>query len=192
MPDLVAWCFHSPRRLFAVVAAVAVLVIGTAATVQVLAGGDGPPAAGESAPSGVPADAEPAVTAAVAFTRRWAAVPAGKSAAEWRAGLVQLVTPELAAGLEKTDPAALPGGTPAGKPSLRFFSVSSAMVEVPLSAGRPVLVTVVFSGGRWLAEDIQPLTGNVGAEPGTTPGATPGATVGATPGSAPGRSVPGA
>jgi hypothetical protein len=162
VPDLLAWCFHSPRRLLAVVvAAVAVLVLG-AAVVQALLPDDGTSAGGSTPGVVAPVDSAPAVAAAVEFTHRWATVPSGQDAAAWRTGLAGLVTPDLARGLALTDPATLPGGTPSGEPVVRFVSVSSALVEVPLTTGRQVLVTVVLSNDRWLASDIQPLEGNAG------------------------------
>jgi hypothetical protein len=163
MPEVIAWCFHSPRRLFAVGVAAIVLVLGAALAVQALSPGDGLAAGKGPAGAAVPADTGAAVTAAVEFTRRWASVPAGGTAEQWRAGLNGRVTSDLASGLAQTDPAALPGGAPSGSPVVRFVSDSSAMVEVPLSSGKPVLVTVVLNGKTWLVNDVQPFEGNVGA-----------------------------
>lgn len=162
---MIAWCFHSPKRLFLVVATAAALVIGTGIAVQAVRSGSQRSSAEPSVPVGVPADTRPAVEAARTFAARWAAGPTGQTAEQWRAGLAPLVTHELEGGLQKTDPATLPGGAPEGEPVIRFFSVSSAMIQVPLSSGRPVLVTVVFSQGRWLTSDIQPFAGNAGDEP---------------------------
>jgi hypothetical protein len=163
--DLLAWCFHSPRRLLLVAAVVVAVVLGGVVAAQALwpgrAGEPGPRASGVEAPAG----SEPAVAAAVEFARRWASVPQGQDARQWRAGLAGLVTPELARGLAETDPAGLPGGAPDGQPVLRFVSVSSALVEVPLSGGHRVLVTVVLADRRWLASDVQPVEGNVGDVP---------------------------
>jgi hypothetical protein len=167
--EVIAWVFHSPRRLLVVVvAAIALLLLGALA-VQATRPGAG--RSGDGAASGVaaPVDAAPAVSAAVDFARRWASVPSGQAAEQWRAGLSGRVTPELAAGLALTDPATLPGGSPSGEPVIRFVSVSSALVEVPLSSGRPVLVTVVSSNGRWLASDVQPVEGNAGDVPVASP-----------------------
>jgi hypothetical protein len=178
VPDLIAWCFHSPRRLLAVAVAALALTVGAGVVVQALRD-DPAPVGGSAGAPGIPADTAPALGAAVAFTRQWAAVPPGQTAAQWRARLTPLVMPGLAAGLAQTDPAALPGGVPEGKPTVRFFSVSSAMIQVPLSSGRSVLVTVVLSGGRWLVDDVQPLTGNAGDDPGATgSGRPPGASGG--------------
>lgn len=176
MHDVVAWCFHSPRRLLAVVLAVVVLVIGAGVAWQSRSEG-GTEAGAKPSAIGAPQDSRPAVEAAVAFARAWATNPPGQSADQWRTRLSGLVTPELAAGLAQTDPAALPGGTPEGEPAIRFFSVSSALVEVALSTGRHILVTVVYyTDGRWLASDVQPLAGNAGdvPDPSPAPPAAPG------------------
>lgn len=166
MPDVIAWCFHSPRRLLAVGVTAIVVLLAVAAAGQALLGGSSSGAGSPSPGVAAPADAAPAVAAAVEFTTRWASVPSGQTAGQWRAGLSDLVTPELAAGLELTDPVTLPGGGPDGQPVVRFLSVSSALIEVPLSSGRRILVTVVRVNARWLASDIQPLAGNLGDDPG--------------------------
>jgi hypothetical protein len=167
--DLVTWCFHSPRRLLLVAAGLIAVVIGAGAVVRLAlpAGGDAAsverPAASVSVAGSVAA-----VEAAVAFTRAWASKPASVTPAQWRQGLQPLVTPELGRLLAETDPAALPGGAPAGRPAVRFASVQSALIEVPLSTRQSVLVTVVLAaGGRWLASDVQPDAGDAGA---ATPG----------------------
>lgn len=165
MRELIAWCFHSPRRLLAVGAAAIALLLAGAVAVQAVFPDDGRRAGGTPSAVAAPADTGAAVGAAVEFTRRWASVPPGRTAEQWRAGLAGLVTSDLASGLALTDPGALPGGTPVGQPVVRFVSASSALVEVPLSSGRHVLVTVVLSGKTWLASDVQPLEGNAGDVP---------------------------
>ncbi|HEX2808425.1 MAG TPA: hypothetical protein VHN80_19860, partial [Kineosporiaceae bacterium] len=84
---------------------------------------------------------------------------------QWRRSVDPLATPDLVRGLAVTDPAALPGGAPAGDPTIRFVSVSSALIEVPLSSGTRVLVTVVLVNGHWLASDVQPVAGDPGDVP---------------------------
>ena len=166
MADLLAWCFHSPRRLAAVLVGVLALLIGAGAAVNALLP-DGPPAPsrGGSAEAAGSPDAGPASAAALAFTRVWASKPAAVSDQQWRASIAPLATAELARGLALTDPAGLPGGVPQGAPTIRFVSVSSALLEVGLSTGRRVLVTVVLVNGRWLASDVQPLAGDSGDVP---------------------------
>jgi hypothetical protein len=95
----------------------------------------------------------------------WASKPAAATDQQWRQSVEPLATAELARGLGLTDPAGLPGGVPQGEPTIRFVSVSSALIEVPLSTGRRVLVTVVLVNGRWLASDVQPLAGDLGDVP---------------------------
>lgn len=161
MSDLLAWCFHSPRRLLLVAVALLAVVIGIGAAVRVLTPRSTPQAAPSSAPVAV-ANAGPAVAAAVTFTRAWASKAPSASPEQWRAGLAPLVTPELGRLLATTDTAALPGGGPTGQPGVRFLSSASSLVEVPLSTGRRVLVTVVLLGGHWLVSDVQPLAGDAG------------------------------
>lgn len=175
MADVVAWCFHSPRRLLAVLVVAVAVLIGIGMAVRSL--GPHTAAAPSRAPSSTAsmADSRAPVNAAVAFTRRWASKPDSATAEQWRQGLEGLVTPELGRLLADTDPAGLPGGEPAGDPTVRFLSAASAMIEVPLSTGRRVLVTVVLFNGRWLAYDVRPVAGDVGAASGAAPGvAAPG------------------
>jgi hypothetical protein len=162
--DLLAWCFHSPRRLLLVgVALVAVLIL-VGAGVRELSPGASRPSPSTSAAASVPVrNAGPAVQAAVAFTKAWASKPESQSAEEWQGTLEPLVTPELGRLLATTDPAQLPGGAPTDGASVRFVSASSALVEVPLTTGKGVLVTVVLLNGRWLAQDVEPVAGDVGA-----------------------------
>jgi hypothetical protein len=169
--DLLAWCFHSPRRLLLVAVALLALVIGIGVLVQAaMPKADGGTPAASTATASV-AGSGAAIEAAVTFTRAWASKPASTSAEQWRQGLRPLVTPDLAALLASTDPASLPGGAPAGQPAVQFLAVSSALIKVPLSTGQPVLVTVVLVDGRWLAKDVQPLAGDSGAVSGAVPGA---------------------
>jgi hypothetical protein len=163
--ELIAWCFHSPRRLLAVGAVAIALLLAGAVMVQTMLSDDGHRAGGVPSAVTAPAGTGAALSAAVEFTRRWASVPPGQTVEQWRAGMAGRVTSDLASGLALTDPAALPGGTPVGQPVVRFVSVASALVEVPLSSGRHVLVSVVLSGKTWLASDVQPLEGNAGDVP---------------------------
>jgi hypothetical protein len=166
--ELLAWCFHSPRRLAAVLAGLLVLLIGAGVAVTAIRGDSGAHSSSSAAGlSGVSPDAGPAVQAAVAFTRAWASKPASSTDEQWRRSVGALATPDLLRGLAVTDPSALPGGAPAGDPVIRFVSVSSALIEVPLSTGIRVLVTVVLVNGHWLASDVQPVAGDPGDVPGT-------------------------
>ncbi len=175
MPDLLNWAFRSPGRFAAVVLAALALVVALsvvsrgAGTSADQAPGEGRRAAAPTAtaaPGSLP-EAEPYLRTAVDFARVWAVLPSGGTTAQWRASLAPLVTPELARGLALTDPAGLPGGTPTGSPALRFLASSSALVEVPLSSGVSVLVTVVDTGGGVRkVSDVQPNQGDFGATTG--------------------------
>jgi hypothetical protein len=164
--NLLAWCFDSPRRLFGVLLVGLVVLVGGGAVVRATIGSS---ASGGSGPvPGVPNDApqaQQAMTAALTFARAWASKPASLSAEQWRAQLAPLATPDLMRGLAVTDPASLPGGTPQGSATVRFVSVSSSLIEVPLSTGTRVLVTVVLLNGRWVASDVQPAVGDAGNVP---------------------------
>jgi hypothetical protein len=178
MADLLAWCFHSPRRVLLVLVALLVVVFGVGAAVQTMTP-QGEPSATRSAPTAVAADIGPAVEAAVTFTRAWSSKPGSASADQWRQGLQPLVTPELARLLATTDPAELPGGAPTGRPVVRFVSAASALVEVQLTTGQEVLVTTVLLNGRWLTSDVQPAEGDDGDVGTGSTGASPGSGAGA-------------
>ena len=180
MAELLAWIFHSPRRLLAVLIGLLAVVIGVGLLVQ--AAMPRQPSSG-TAPTGVTAagpDTEQATQAALAFTRAWASKADGQTAEQWRQSLVPLTTPDLQRGLSLTDPATLPGGRPQGTPTVRFIAVASSLVEVPLSTGSRVLVTVVRVNAHWVASDVQPVSGNAGDVPASPAGST-----------APASSVPG-
>ena len=181
MADLLSWIFHSPRRLalIAVLGLGAILAAGSmlvnagtlAPSGEPAATTTGTPTAGAAATSGAAAvvpDATPFVTAAVRFVQQWARIKPGESAAQWRARVDPLATPDLAAALELTDPTSLPDAAPSGEPDVRFVSQSSALVAVPLSDGSEVLVTVVNQAQQWRASDVQPDVGDSGMT-GSTP-----------------------
>lgn len=161
--EAVAWVCRSPRRLVTSLAVLLTVVLLGGSLLVDRTGGTGTaqPAAptGSAVPAQVP-DADPFVTAALEFTRKWAVPPAGGSATEWQEALVPLSTPELSAALGTTDPANLPGAEPAGEPVVRFVATDSSMIAVPLADRSSVLVTVVRSGGKLLVADIQPNVGD--------------------------------
>jgi hypothetical protein len=174
--ELLAWIFHSPRRLLAVLIGFLAVVVGVGLLVQAAMPGQSPPG---TTPTGVTAagpDAEQATQAALAFTRAWASKPEGQTAEQWRQSLVPLTTPDLQRGLSLTDPATLPGGRPQGTPTVRFIAVASSLVEVPLSTGSRVLVTVVRVNAHWIASDVQPVSGNAGDVPAAPAGSSSGDT----------------
>jgi hypothetical protein len=176
--ELLAWCFHSPRRLAAVLVGLLAVLVGAGVAVNAVRSGPVQRPSSAVGVSGLSPDAGPAVQAALAFTRAWASKPASSTAEQWRQAVSPLATPELVRGLAVTDPGALPGGAPTGDPTIRFVSVSSALIEVPLSTGTRVLVTVVLVNGHWLASDVQPVQGDPGDAPGDAPGAGASASAG--------------
>lgn len=190
--DLVAWIFHSPRRLVLVAGVVLLAALGVGGLLSRLsgAGAAGGPVAtasptatptaettGRPSPAGTAAatptpvtgvsgaqapDAAPFVTAAVRFTQVWGRLQPGETAAQWHDRVDPLATPELAAALRLTDPASLPGAAPTGRAVVRYLAETSALVAVPLTDGSTVLVTVVAQGGRWQVSDVQPDVGDAG------------------------------
>jgi hypothetical protein len=162
MSALIAWMFRSgPRLVLVLVGLFAALLLGgwllsghgrsgggTAATTRATSSAVGLPEVG------------PATDVAVRFATLWAAKPANQTKTQWLDALRPLATQQLAAGLAYTDPANLPGGRPSGAPTVRFVSTASTLIAVPLSAGAPVLVTVVQDGGQWRVADIQPSVGD--------------------------------
>ena len=164
--DAVTWLCQSPRRLaIGAVTVLTVLLVGGALFGHPGGGGGGSvasakPAAKVSATAQVP-DANPYVTAGVAFVRVWSQLKAGESAAQWHSSLLPLTTPELGESLGTTDPSRLPGVPPSGEPVVRFLTQTSALIAVPLSDGTSVLVTLVSQEqGTPLVSDIQPDAGN--------------------------------
>ena len=213
--ELVAWIFYSPRRLALVadVTLLALLglggllgrLTGTGAADAVPAGaaarstdGSSQPASGATRPTPpaiatggsspgaaqVP-DAVPFVSTAVEFVQAWGALRTGETAAQWHDRVDPLVTADLAAALQLTDPAKLPGARPSGRPTVRFVANTSALIAVPLSDGSTVLVTVISAGLDWQVADIQPDVGDAGDVGGAAQ-----ATASATPGPAPRTRTP--
>jgi hypothetical protein len=173
LSDAIAWACHSPRRLAVAIGAPLVVIVvigswlaqqGTPAGAATLRGSSPAPVAGPTATevARVP-DTRPFVDAAVRFTRAWAHLAPGQTAEQWRIALAPLITSDLAAGLAQTDPGALPGGAPTGQPVVRFVAQGSALVAVPLSTGKTVVVTVVDRDGVWKIADVQPDVGDYGA-----------------------------
>lgn len=105
-------------------------------------------------------DPAPAVAAAVRFVAAWGRLASGQSAGDWHARVRELATAELGTALDGTDPAGLPGAAPSGRPQVRSLAGDSAMVAVPMTNGRTVLVTVVSGPPGWLVNDVQPDEGN--------------------------------
>ena len=165
MADAVAWVCRSPRRLVVSAAVIfAVILVGGSQLFGNGTGVDG--GSGRSsetattAPNAQVPDADPYVSAAVAFVQQWSRLKPGETTDGWQSRVTPLATPELAAALKTTDPANLPGVGPEGEPVVRFVSQTSGLIAVPLSDGSSVLVTVVIGGQEPLVSDVQPNVGD--------------------------------
>jgi hypothetical protein len=163
--DAVAWLCRSPRRLAIGAATIlVVLLVGGSALFGNGTGahansGAGSAAAPTTAAAQVP-NADPYITAAVAFVRNWSQLKKGETPTQWQARLVPLTTTELGQALQTTDPANLPNVGPEGEPVVRYVSQTSALIAVPLANSTSVLVTVVDGETGPLVSDIQPNAGN--------------------------------
>lgn len=161
----ISWACRTPQRLAGVIGApvLALIVIGS------LWSGGGSDANGQVGTSGgltpsvnaqVP-DATPFVRAAVNFVNVWGRLAPGQSPDEWHDAVRALSTPELAAALDATDPHSLPSAESSGRPTVMDVTATDAIVAIPMTDGRQVIVTVVSADGKsWLARDIQPYAGN--------------------------------
>lgn len=163
MSRLITWVCQTPRRLTGSLAVPILLLLVTGSIWSGNRGsndnslGSGPVAAVNAQ---VP-DAAPFVTAAVRFVNVWGKLAPGQSPDEWHAAVRALATPELGNVLDHTDTQGLPEAKVSGRPSVLDVTATDAIVEVPMSDGRTVLVTVVAQDGQsWLARDIQPHAGN--------------------------------
>ncbi len=162
--DAITWLCRSPRRLVVSAAVIiAVLLIGGSTLFDTGTGAVGtaqPDEAVTTAPRAQVPNADPYVSAAVAFVQEWSQLKPNETADAWLARVTPLATPDLAAVLKTTDPVNLPGIGPQGEPVVRFVSQSSGLIAVPLSDGSSVLVTVVTGGQVPLVSDIQPNVGD--------------------------------
>jgi hypothetical protein len=163
MPAVIAWACRTPRRLVAVLA-VPVLVIILGANLWSRQSGDSAASSARAAAAASGAqvpDATPFVTAAVKFVNVWGRLAPGQTAAQWHDAVRSLATPDLAMKLDRTDTSSLEGTAATGKPAVRFVAQSSALIAVPMSNGRTVVVTVVNGQGQnWLVDDVEPDVGN--------------------------------
>jgi hypothetical protein len=169
--DLVAWLFHSPRRLLLVI--LAPLVV--ASLVSVLssrlehetpgvpanratetAGSEATPTFPEIVP---PATAPPEAFEVVrSFVRAWLTGPAATTDQQvraWHERLRPYVTPELAGALRDADPARLPDATAAGDPVVLQVGEYLVEMSVPMSDGRDLNLTVTWDGKAWRVSDIE-------------------------------------
>jgi len=174
MGRLLAWVFHSPRRLLAVV--VLPLIVATVLAGILSKDGTGKPEV-SSTPSesvqpeyGSPPPAPPAfvstptpsappaqaVRAAEGFVQTWLAGRTTEPVAVWHRRIASFVTPQLAQGLRSTDPARLPATNVSGAPEPVQVGEFLARFSVPLADGSAVAVTTAWDGQAWRVTDIQP------------------------------------
>lgn len=128
----------------------------------------GPPAAASSpVPATVPSTTKPtsavsgtpsneSVTGlAAAFAQAWSS--SSRSQQEWTHGIQPFVTPALAAGLAKTDPARVPATKVTGEAVLLTASATSAQVRVPTDGGSIVVtLKLAAASGPWQVFDVAP------------------------------------
>ena len=176
--DLLAWSFHSPKRLLAVTAgallAVTVAVTGMS---HAVGGGQGrvaveaPPAtvaspasSTTSAPAlGAPespilAPVPDVVASQVArkFVKAWLTGPSAKNPAVWLEGMRPYVTAELYAGLTAADPARVPAGKVGIVPaSARAVGEYVNELTVPLNSGKGIDVTLAYDGTSWRVTAVE-------------------------------------
>jgi hypothetical protein len=169
--SLLAWVFHSPRRLLLViliplVVAVLVPVLWPRLTSTDASSESANPAS-ESSPQATPPVLPEAVPSATApaeafqtvdtFVRIWLSGPAAQTDEEvraWRERLQPYVTPELAAALQDTDPGRIPDATVAGEPRLLRVGEYLTEMSVPMSDGRDLNLTLAWDGRVWRVSDI--------------------------------------
>jgi hypothetical protein len=106
-------------------------------------------------------DAAPFVTAAVRFVNVWGRLAPGQTPDQWHEAVRALSTPQLASALTQTSPESLPGISASGKPSVRYVTSTDAIIAVPMTNGRSVVVSVISPDAKtWLVRDVQPDAGN--------------------------------
>jgi hypothetical protein len=172
--DLLAWLFHSPRRLLLVLAALLIVAtLAPALVSRLINSGDGSrgsvveQAAEGTAPTGtanalpeasVVATAPPKALAVVdTFMQIWLSGPSvttGAGTQEWHRRLVPYVTPELAAALEDAAPDRVPDATVAGSPRVLRVGEFLSHIAMPMSDGKDVTLTVAWDGEVWRVSDI--------------------------------------
>lgn len=126
-----------------------------------------PPAAASSkVPATVPITTKPTLAVsgtpsnqsvtrlATAFAQAWSS--SSRSQQEWTHGIQPFVTPALAAGLAKTDPARVPATKVTGESVLLTASATSAQVRVPTDGGSIVVTLEQAAAGPWQVSDVAP------------------------------------
>jgi len=121
--------------------------------------------AGPTAPSTTPptpttatasgaANSESVTRVAIAFSGAWSS--SKRSQLEWTRGIQPFVTPALAAGLAKTDPARVPATKVTGEAVLVTATGTSAQVRVPTDGGSIVVTLTRAASGPWQVSDVAP------------------------------------
>jgi hypothetical protein len=133
-----------------------------------------PPAPGPSVPPAAPSSPVPATVPitpkptlavsgtsnqsvtrlATAFAQAWSS--SGRSQQEWTQGIQLFVTPALAAGLARTDPARVPATKVTGEAVLLTASATSAQVRVPTDGGSIVVTLKQAASGPWQVSEVAP------------------------------------
>lgn len=99
--------------------------------------------------------------AGTVFAARW--LNTARTAGQWRAGMAELVTPELAAALADAEPETVPVGWIGSPVTVTVAADGLADVAVPVVGGLDeanpvrqgvVTLTLVERGGRWLVSEI--------------------------------------
>jgi hypothetical protein len=176
--DLLAWAFHSPRRLLGVVAGLLLaLTLGVTGVAQAVGGGGGKAAAGSTSRAEATAapSPDPAATSAAAleayqppapdpdaatvarkFVKAWLKGPSAKTDKAWLDALHPYVTSELYAGLVETDPARIPPAKIAPG-EVGALAVGDYLNEltVPLEGGRALAVTLAYDGAVWRVTSVE-------------------------------------
>jgi len=172
--DLLAWLFHSPRRLLLVLIVLLVVASLVPALVSRLTkGGDDSQgsATKQTAENGSPTATTNALPEAAAvatappealsvvdtFIKVWLAGPTATTRAEtqaWHRRLVPYVTPELAAALQDADPDRVPDATVAGSPQALRVGEFLSQIAVPMSDGKDLTLTIAWDGEAWRVSDI--------------------------------------
>jgi hypothetical protein len=172
--DLLAWVFHSPRRLLLVVVVPLLVVSVGPVLLSRLNDDDGAPAAAtdqataaatQSATPTLPGDqalppATPppdAVRVVNTFVEVWlagATADTDPEVQEWHKRLAQYVTPELSTALKDTDPGRVPDASPTGPAQPLRVGEYLSELSVPMSDGKDLNLTIAWDGEAWRVSDI--------------------------------------
>jgi hypothetical protein len=172
--DLIAWVFHSPRRLLLVVVAPLLVASLVPVLVSRLTSADeggrettsvattSPALDTETALPGQnlenPTAPPEAFLVVEEFVGVWLAPPADgsdRALREWHARLSWYTTPELSAALRDTDPGRVPEAEVAGPAKLLRAGEYLTEMAVPMSDGRDLNLTITWDGQVWRVSDLE-------------------------------------